>query len=100
MLKKKLILAAMLAGMMLAAGCGEIKMVYVSSDEGSFSTYTVDNFVKIADYLYYDKNTNIAYLWNDILATYAATIPSPYYAPNGKPYRYNPSSNTLEEIDS
>lgn len=28
----------------------------------------------------------------------AATTPSPYYAPNGLPYKYNPSTNTLEEI--
>lgn len=29
---------------------------------------------------------------------YQDTTPSPYYAPNGKPYRYNPETNTFEEI--
>ena len=86
---KKLFLMTMLVGMMFTAGCGENKTVYINSDEGSFSTYTIDNFVRITDYLYYDTNTNIAYIWNG----------SPYYASNGKPYRYNPSSNTLEEIE-
>lgn len=28
-----------------------------------------------------------------------AITPSPYYAPNGLPYRYNPETNTFEEID-
>ena len=31
---------------------------------------------------------------------YCATAPTPYYAPNGLPYRYNPESNTFEEIGS
>ncbi len=30
---------------------------------------------------------------------YAATTPSPYYAPNGLPYKYNPETNTFEEIE-
>lgn len=96
---KKLLLMTMLVGMMFTAGCGENKTVYINSDEGSFFTYNIDNFVQIAYCLYYDTNTNIAYIWNGSLAAKNATTPSPYYASNGKPYRYNPSNNTLEEIE-
>ena len=34
----------------------------------------------------------------ELFCAYCATTPSPYYAPNGLPYKYNPSTNTLEEI--
>lgn len=50
--------------------------------------------------LYYDINTNIVYFWNGFMGSFndCNTAPSPYYAPNGLPYKYNPSTNTLEEI--
>lgn len=60
----------------------------------------ITSLVKIGYCLYYDSATRIVYMWNGIDGTgsYAATMPSPYYAPNGLPYRYNPETNTFEEI--
>ena len=55
--------------------------------------------VELGNGLCYDSSTMIVYLWNGYwVGDYAAT-PSPYYAPNGLPYRYNVETNTLEEID-
>lgn len=56
---------------------------------------------EIGDYLWYDSTTRIVYWWNGNLGTsvYSSTTPSPYYAPNGLPYRYNPETNTFEEIE-
>lgn len=58
----------------------------------------IDAFKKIEDQLYYDTNTKIVYFYN---GPYAARHypPTPYYASNGFPYRYNPETNSLEEID-
>lgn len=49
--------------------------------------------------LWYDSSTRIVYFWNGELSNMASTAPSPYYAPNGRPYRYDPTTNTFEEID-
>ena len=46
--------------------------------------------------LCYDPTTKIVYWWNH--ANHSET-PSPYYAPNGFPYLYNPETNTFEEIE-
>lgn len=55
--------------------------------------------IAIGDGLWYDATTRIVYWWNGFLNTYNyTTTPSPYYAPNGLPYRYNPETNTFEEI--
>lgn len=49
--------------------------------------------------LYYDSSTMIVYWWNGYFGGVdQATAPTAYYAPNGMPYRYNPSTNTFEEI--
>lgn len=54
---------------------------------------------EIGDYLWYDSTTRIVYWWNGYIATANwATTPTPYYAPNGLPYKYNPETNTFEEI--
>jgi len=48
--------------------------------------------------LVYDSMTNIIYIEN---STYAGgEVYTPYYAPNGLPYRYNPEKNLFEEIKS
>lgn len=60
-----------------------------------------DALIEIGNYLYYDSTTRIAYWWNGCLFySKYATTPSPYYAPNGLPYRYNPETNTFEEIET
>ena len=54
---------------------------------------------EIGDYLWYDSTTRIVYWRNGYIATANwATTPTPYYAPNGLPYKYNPETNTFEEI--
>ena len=55
---------------------------------------------EIGNYLWYDSTTRIVYWWNGYIATANwATTPTPYYAPNGLPYKYNPETNTFEEIE-
>lgn len=56
--------------------------------------------IELGSGLYYDSVTGIVYWWNGRfdLTCYGATTPTPYYATNGYPYRYNPETNTLEEI--
>ncbi len=49
--------------------------------------------------LYYDVNTKIVYiLFNECAGYSGYGYMSPYYAPNGLPYMYNPQTNELEEI--
>jgi hypothetical protein len=57
--------------------------------------------MELGNGLYYDVNTRIVYWWNGNLNGVSSgyVTPSPYYAPNGLPYRYNPQTNTFEEID-
>ena len=69
------------------------------------STLGTDSLIKIGNGLWYDQTTRIVYWWNGALkedfasSTRWDTTPSPYYAPNGLPYRYNPETNTFEEIE-
>ena len=67
--------------------------------EGEVSNIQPGGFVSICDYpipLSYDTMTKIVYIKN---ITYGARyVYTPYYAPNGLPYRYNPETNTFEEI--
>lgn len=102
---RKKILVGLLSGLMCISviECGsEPVNVNASSNEGlSGSTFGVDNLIEIGNKLYYDKTTRIVYFWNGLINySYCATTPSPYYAPNGFPYRYNPETNTFEEIDT
>lgn len=57
--------------------------------------------IELGSGLYYDSVTGIVYWWNGRFdpTYYGATTPTPYYAPNGLPYRYNPETNTFEEIE-
>lgn len=50
--------------------------------------------------LYYDTNTKIVYiLFNECTGYSRHGYMSPYYAPNGMPYTYDASTNTLKEIE-
>ncbi len=62
------------------------------------NTFGKSTLIEIGDGLYYDSTTRIVYWWNGWLNIENATTPSPYYAPNGFPYRYNPKTNTFKEI--
>ena len=84
---------------MSLVGCGgepNVVQVNVSNSE-SISSSQFGEFVRIGDKLYYDTATRIVYVK---YYTYSGhNVFMPYYAPNGLPYRYNPETNTFEEID-
>lgn len=82
-------------------GCGEttINVNVENSSELSGTTLGIDSLIEIGDKLWYDSTTRIVYWWNGTMgAANCATTPTAYYAPNGLPYRYNPETNTFEEI--
>lgn len=86
------------------AGCGS-KEISLNVKHGSSDVSTekigIKRLKEIGGYLYYDITTGIVYWWNgSIGATDSSTTPSAYYAPNGLPYKYNPTNNTLEEINN
>lgn len=86
-------------------GCGGTKTGVVAvnvenSEDLSGPIFGRDALIEIGDNLYYDSSTRIVYWWNGSLGSNYATSPSPYYAPNGLPYRYNPETNTFEEIQT
>ena len=69
--------------------------------EGEVTNAQSSGFVKICDDpipLSYDPMTRIVYIRS--YTYYDHYVYTPYYAPNGLPYRYNPETNTFEEIDS
>lgn len=101
----KKILAIILCAIMLAlTSCGDREVIAVNvENQGTLSNniFGKDALIKIGDGLYYDSTTRIVYWWSGTLISgdQNATAPSPYYAPNGLPYRYNPETNTFEEIE-
>ena len=104
-MKKRLLVG--LIGCVLAfslVGCGEKTTINVNeenSSELSGTTLGVDSLIEIGNRLYYDSTTRIVYWWNGKMENYRCdTTPTAYYAPNGLPYRYNPETNTFEEIKS
>ncbi|MGN0656676.1 MAG: hypothetical protein ACI4KR_07770 [Ruminiclostridium sp.] len=71
-----------------------------NSSDLSGATFGRETLIAIRDFLYYDSTTRIVYWWNGRMGGgYSSTTPSPYFAPNGLPYRYNPETNTFEEIE-
>lgn len=85
-------------------GCGAEKpavIVNVENDSNlSGQIFGETTMIEIGNGLWYDSTTRIVYWWNGIIEHYHTdTVPSPYYAPNGLPYLYNPKTNTLEEIE-
>lgn len=86
-------------------GCGAERPVVAVNVENDSSLngkmFGKEAMIKIGSGLWYDSTTRIVYWWNGTLGdmSYYATAPSPYYAPNGLPYLYNPETNTFEEIE-
>lgn len=85
-------------------GCGETEetvQVNVENPEDLHNTkFGIGALVYIGNKLYYDSTTRIVYFWNGACCGVDfSTTPSPYYAPNGLPYKYNPETNTFEEIN-
>lgn len=78
------------------SGCGSESEALSITEPGSIAGVDLMN---INGCLYYDTKTNIVYIWNgsfDYNTT--ATTPSPYYASNGLPYKYDPDTKQLKEI--
>ena len=79
-------------------GCTEPTPVYINVEnkenlsEGNFCV-----FVPIGGDLVYDSVTRIVYIKNPTASL--CYVYTAYYAPNGLPYRYNPETNTFEEIN-
>lgn len=80
-------------------GCGERKTLNVNVENGdslNSNTLGKQSFIEIGSELYYDSSTRIVYILNKTYGGY--DVYTPYYALNGFPYRYNPETNTFEEI--
>jgi hypothetical protein len=71
--------------------------VNVSNSE-NIASDRFGQFITIYGDLVYDAATRIVYIESSTYYGYETY--TPYYAPNGLPYRYNPVTNTLEEIDN
>ena len=99
-MKKKLIATILICALALPLlGCGAVEPVQVNvSNSKSISSNQFGTFVAIGNNLVYDPATRIVYRKNYTSNGYYVCIP--YYAPNGLPYRYDPETNTLEEIDN
>lgn len=101
-MKKKILVG--LIGCVLTfslVGCRETTTLNVNvenNEELGSTTLGKGNLLEIGNNLYYDSATRIVYLWNGYMNTEWSTAPTAYYAPNGLPYRYNPETNTFEEI--
>lgn len=69
-----------------------------NSNELHSNTLGTQSFVSIGDDLFYDEATRIVYIKN-ITYGFGSYVYTAYYAPNGFPYKYNPETNILEEIN-
>lgn len=99
-------MAVMIAVAGLLSGCSsepELVPVNVNTTDQTNVTRQVlgkEALIELGSGLWYDSVTGIIYWWNGTLsAGNWSTTPTPYYAPNGLPYRYNPETNTFEEIE-
>jgi hypothetical protein len=94
------ILAALLLGVVLfCSGCAAEEPSVTDSNGVPYGKFAM---VEIGDGLWYDSSTWIVYWWNGLTMNCGRdleSLPSPYYAPNGIPYRYNPITNEFEEIE-
>lgn len=102
---KKFLVITLLSLMIGCTGCSDPQVVIsVENTQDLHNTvFGISALIEIGDGLYYDSTTRIVYWWNGYLDKFDymeySTTPSPYYAPNGFPYKYNPEKNMFEEID-
>ena len=95
--KKLFAIVSICVILLFLVGCtSEPIQVNVSNSKELYSD-TIGTFIKINEDIRYDSATRIVYIYN---ANGYGSSYTPYYAPNGLPYKYNPETNTLEEIDS
>ena len=106
-MKRKSIVLLLLLMICCMTGCGQSESIVAvnveNADNIARAQFGVESLIKIGGGLWYDAATRNVYWWNGYLgttimtATKTDTTPTPYYAPNGLPYQYNPVTNTLEE---
>ena len=82
--------------LLFLAGCTSRPIQVNVSNSEELSSNQFGNFIEINKVLEYDSATRIVYFYN--WNSYGGSR-MPYYAPNGFPYRYNPETNTFEEIN-
>ena len=81
----------------LLIGCAETTTLNVEG-KGVVQSPEFINICNGNVLLKYDTSTGIVYIKN---YTHSRNyVYTPYYAPNGLPYRYNSETNMFEEIDS
>lgn len=86
----------------LLTGCtSSIQMDVKTDGESVNKSVGTSRLQELGSGLYYDQMTGIVYWWNGVLTigSQTSTTPTPYYSKNGKLYRYDPASNTMEEIE-
>ena len=102
-MKKILMISLACILLLLCISCGNngITTINVENSETLHNTILgIEALIEINDSMYYDSTTRIVYWWNGYLNSNWGTTPTPYYSPNGLMYKYNPETNTLEEITS
>lgn len=83
--------------LLFLVGCSTSEPIQVNvSNSKDLSSNQFGTFININNQLKYDSATRIVYIYN--LNGYGSSY-TPYYAPNGFPYKYNPETNTFEEIN-
>lgn len=98
---KKKLMATLLScalALPLLGGCAVEPVQVNVSNSTSISSNQFGTFTSIGSNLVYDSATRIVYRCD---YTYGGnSVYVPYYAPNGLPYRYDPQTNTFEEINN
>lgn len=101
-LKNKLLVILCVGVMLSFSGCeSESTQANIRTNETTtINSVGIDNLIEIGGYLYYDNVTKIVYFWNGVIGYgyQNSTVPSPYLASNGLPYKYEPETNTFVEI--
>ena len=96
MKKFTITVALLMTTLIFATGCAGADKYNMKTENGIYGEAFGENaFIKIENNLYYDSTTRIVYMKHESFYgdSYCA-----YYAPNGLPFRYNPETNTFEEI--
>lgn len=93
-LKTIICLVALTISFLCLAGCASTgSKDYIKDTNGRLRPTAMQD-------LYYDTNTKIVYiLFNECTGYSRRGYMSPYYAPDGMPYTYDASTNTLKEIE-
>lgn len=94
-MKKRIIgfLVMVMILLSLLVGCGRKGYAYIFNGAGL-------NSIPGMKYLYWDEDTYVVYrIFSEYSGDQGYGYMSPYYAPNGFPYTYDPSTKELVEIE-